>query len=112
MNSESEIKLRRRSFLAWCSSVGFGSTLFPNLLWAQSKNGLKSITNEMIDSAAKLAGLSFSQIDREEMVLGINANLASYKALRKIRIDQNTPPPIYFNPAVPGQKFSKKRKLL
>ena len=110
MNSESEIKLRRRSFLAWCSSVGVGSTLFPNLLWAQSKNGLKSITNEMIDSAARLAGLSFSQIDREEMVLGINANLASYKALRKIRIDQNTPPPIYFNPAVPGQKFSKKRK--
>ena len=67
--------IRRRSFLAWCGGAGLGSTLFPGTLWAQSDGGSNAITNNMIDSAARLAGLEFSEADREEMVAGINANL-------------------------------------
>ena len=105
-----DVELRRRSFLAWCGGAGLGSTLFPGTLWAQSDGASESITSDMIDAAAKLAGLQISAADREEMVSGINANLASYEALRKIHIDQNVPPPLYFNPAVPGQTFSTERR--
>jgi len=100
------VQLRRRSFLAWCTSLGLGSSLFPGALWAQSEGAATAITSDMIAAAAQLAGLAISAADREEMVAGINANLASYEALREIHIDQNVPPPLYFNPAVPGQTFS------
>lgn len=110
MIESTSVQLRRRAFLAWCGSVGVGSSLFPGALWAQSAGATEAITSEMIAAAALLAGLRISEVDREEMVAGINANLASYEALREIHIDQNVPPPLYFNPAVPGQTFSNERK--
>jgi len=109
MTESTSPELRRRSFLAWCGGLGLGSGLFPGALWAQSDGGSEAITSTMIDAAASLAGLRISAVDREEMVTGINANLASYEALRNIHIDQNVPPPLYFNPAVPGQTFSIER---
>ena len=102
--------LRRRSFLAYCGGLGLGSGLFPGALWAQSNGGEDRITPDMIAAAARLAGLDISAEDRDEMVKGINANLASYEALREIHIDQHVPPPLYFNPAVPGQTFSTSRR--
>ncbi len=102
--------LRRRSFLAYCGGLGVGSGLFPGALWAQSDGGNARITADMIDAAARLAGLEISPPDREEMVAGINANLESFEALRKVRIDQHVPPPLYFNPAVPGQTFNRVRR--
>jgi len=102
--------IRRRSFLAWCSGAGLGTTLFPGTLWAQSNGGSQSITSDMIDAAAQLAGLTFSAADRKEMVAGINANLQGIAARRKVYIDQNVPPPLYFNPAVPGQTFDDRRE--
>ena len=110
MPEATSVQLRRRSFLAWCGSAGLGSSLFPGALWAQSEGAATAITSEMIAAAAQLAGLRISEVDREQMVAGINANLASYEALREIHIDQNVPPPLYFNPAVPGQTFSNERK--
>ncbi len=110
MIESTSVQLRRRAFLAWCGSVGVGSSLFPGALWAQSAGATAAITSDMIAAAAQLAGLRISEVDREEMVAGINANLASYEALRELHLDQNVPPPLYFNPAVPGQTFSNERK--
>ncbi len=102
--------LRRRSFLAYCGGLGLGSGLFPGALWAQSDGGNARINSDMIDAAARLAGLEISPPDREEMVKGINANLESFEKLREVRIDQHVAPPLYFNPAVPGQTFSSVRR--
>jgi Asp-tRNA(Asn)/Glu-tRNA(Gln) amidotransferase A subunit family amidase len=94
--------LRRRSFLTYCSSLGLGSTLFPGALWAQSDSGEADITITMIDSAARLAGLEFTAQELEQMQAGVKANLAGFREQRRIAIKQNVPPPLYFNPAVPG----------
>lgn len=110
MHDTTSARLRRRSFLAWCGSLGLGSSLFPGALWAQSEAASMPISSDMIDAAALLAGLQITAADREEMVSGVNANLASFAALREIPIDQNVPPPLYFNPAVPGQTFNTERK--
>lgn len=110
MNDSPSMIMRRRSFLACCGSLGLGSGLFPGALWAQSQGGETRITSDMIDAAARLAGLQISSADREEMVSGINANLESFEAMREIHIDQHVPPPLYFNPAVPGQTFATERK--
>ena len=110
MPTASSDQLRRRSFLAYCGSLGLGSTLFPGVLWAQSQEAHEAITSEMIDHAARLAGLQFSEVDRAEMVDGINNNLASFRELRQTPIDQSVPPPLYFNPVVPGQSFDDERR--
>jgi Asp-tRNA(Asn)/Glu-tRNA(Gln) amidotransferase A subunit family amidase len=108
--SYSSDQLRRRSFLAYCGSVGLGSTLFPGVLWAQTQEAQEPITSEMIDHAARLAGLDFSAADLAEMVDGINANLESYRELRQVPIDQTVAPPLYFSPVVPGQTFDDERR--
>jgi Asp-tRNA(Asn)/Glu-tRNA(Gln) amidotransferase A subunit family amidase len=103
--------IRRRSFLACCSSLGLGSSLFPGALWAQSDGGKTEITSEMIVHAAQLVGLEFSKAECDQMLEGIRNNRAMFGALREISIDQNVPPPLYFNPTVPGQKFNNARQV-
>ena len=110
MNEVPSGYMRRRSFLACFGGLGVSGTLFPGALWSQSREGHAEITIDMIDHAAKLAGLEFSVADREKMLLGIRKNLAGFDELRQISIDQNVPPPLYFNPAVPGQVFDNVRK--
>jgi len=110
MQHPDDINVRRRSFLSFCGSAGLGSTLFPGALWAQTKQGQAEVTIEMIDHAAKLAGLSLSEADREEMLDGVRNNLQGFTELHELRIDQNVPPPLYFNPAVPGQVFDEPQR--
>jgi Asp-tRNA(Asn)/Glu-tRNA(Gln) amidotransferase A subunit family amidase len=107
MTDRGSAVMRRRSFLAWCGSTGLGSTLFPGALWARSDEGRADITAEIVDSAARLAGLEFSPAELERMLDGIRANLAGFEARQAIDIDQNVPPPLYFNPVVPGQVFDE-----
>ena len=110
MPKPDHVTASRRSFMAWCSATGVGSTLFPGALWAQSDAGRNEITVEMIDHAARLAGLEFSADDIAEMRDGIMNNLAGFGELRELGIDQSVPPPLYFNPAVPGQTFDDERR--
>lgn len=110
MKNNESAQIRRRSFLAFCSSAGVGSTLFPGALWAQTDEGQSEVTIEMIDHAARLAGLEFPTADRERMLEGVRNNLAGFRQLHAIRIDQNVPPPLYFNPAVPGQVFDAAKR--
>jgi Asp-tRNA(Asn)/Glu-tRNA(Gln) amidotransferase A subunit family amidase len=83
------------------------STLFPGVLWAQSAEGSKPVTTGMIAQAARLAGLEFSAEECEQMLEGVRANLTLIEAQHGMSIDQSTPPPLYFNPAVPGQSFDQ-----
>ena len=110
MNNNESAQIRRRSFLAFCSGAGVGATLFPGALWAQTEGGQADVTIEMIDHAAKLAGLEFSADDCERMLEGMRNNIDSFKTLHTLDIDQNVPPPLYFNPAVPGQVFDEEKR--
>jgi Asp-tRNA(Asn)/Glu-tRNA(Gln) amidotransferase A subunit family amidase/Asp-tRNA(Asn)/Glu-tRNA(Gln) amidotransferase C subunit len=105
VNDRDDIAIRRRAFLSWCTGAGLGATAFPGALWAQVADGEGQVTLEMIDHAARLAGLEFSREDRERMLAGMQANLEGFRELHALDIDQNVPPPLYFNPAVPGQVF-------
>jgi len=105
MTDSSTIELHRRSFLSWSAAAGVSATLFPGALWAQSAQGARPVTATMIHECARLAGLEFSAQEAERMLEGIHANLETFTANRALSIDQSVPPPLYFNPAVPGQSF-------
>jgi len=91
MSDAERTSIRRRSFLACCSRLGVGATLFPGALWAQSDEGRSAITAGMIDQAARLAGLEFSEPDRQRMIEGIRANLASFEELRSLTSSTSKP---------------------
>ncbi len=93
--------LERRTFLAYMSGLGLGGTLFPGVLWARVQEG-QAITSEVLVDAAAVAGLDFSEEEREGMLRGLNQNLGAYRSLREQGIPNEIPPAIRFDPVPPG----------
>ena len=62
------------------------------------------VPKESIDCAEKIAGLDFTTAEEEMMLRGVNRNLESYEALRKIDIPLDTEPAITFRPYLPGRR--------
>ena len=96
-------ELSRRRFLAYFSSIGLSSTLLPGVLWAQVQDEEEPrITKEMLENAESVAGLEFTDEERELMLEGLNDNLQSYERLRGVDLPNAVPPALYFNPVPPG----------
>src|SRR3954468_7400727 len=88
----------RRSFLAYFSSLGLTSTLFPGVLWARLSEGKPSdarlseaaapqLTRDMLRGAAAVAGLEFTDEQLEKMLKGVTENTVKLRELRKVEID-------------------------
>jgi Asp-tRNA(Asn)/Glu-tRNA(Gln) amidotransferase A subunit family amidase len=108
---ESQFVPGRRSFLAYFSSLGLGSTLFPGVLWGRVQDQQPpAITKEMLRDAASVAGLTFTDPQLEAMLAGVNKELPHYDALRKIQLDNSVAPPLYFNPILPGMKIDRTKR--
>ncbi len=76
--------LARRHFLTYFSGLGLSSTLLPGVLWAKmQEEQVQEVTKEMISGAEQLAGLEFTDQEREYMVEGLNQNLERYQELRR-----------------------------
>jgi Asp-tRNA(Asn)/Glu-tRNA(Gln) amidotransferase A subunit family amidase len=118
----------RRRFMAYFSTIGLGSTLFPGVLFALSqkksieKSGAKSgeemptemlaevahaddpvITVAMIEQAEKMVGVSFTPSEREMMVQDLNDALRDYEKLRAFPLPNSVSPALIFNPDVRGR---------
>jgi len=96
--------LNRRDFLSFFSGLGLGGTLFPGVLWARMQED-RVITAEVLADAEKIAGLDFSDEEREAMLQGLNRNLEAYKALREYPIPNEVPPALHFDPSPPGSRL-------
>ncbi len=100
----------RRRFMAHFATLGLSTTLVPGVLWARMQDaGAQEITLAMVTDSLKLAGLEFSDADRESMVAGANRSLTSYADLRKMTIPNDVSPPSHFSALVPGMKVSKEK---
>ena len=64
----------------------------------------------MLKDALAVAGLDFSDEQRQQMLAGVNQNLTRYAELRQIRIDPNIAPPLYYSPLVPGTRLDRAAK--
>ena len=98
----------RRGFISYFASVGLSSTLLPGVLWAQVQDAkAERITDAMLQDALAVAGLAFSDEQRQQMLNGVNQNLTRYADLRQIAIDPNIAPPLYYSPLVPGTRLDR-----
>jgi len=71
--------LQRREFMKVFSAAGVGGTLLPGVLWAQAQ-GKPVITKEMIDAAAKIAGVA---IPDEYQKVMLETSMITLMALKK-----------------------------
>src|ERR1700709_2266143 len=96
----------RRAFLGYFTAAGLSSTLLPGVLWARVQDEKAGrVTDAMLKDALAVAGLEFSDDQRQQILSGVNQNLTRYAELRQIHIDPNIAPPLYYSPIVPGTRL-------
>ncbi len=100
--ADAALRLRRRSFLAYFSAAGLGSTLFPGALWAMLQQR-SSVTLDMIREAEQLAGLGFDDNQRQMVREGVEESLTNYRALRQIPLSNAVSPAVHFEPVPAGR---------
>ncbi|PYR62038.1 MAG: amidase [Acidobacteria bacterium] len=101
----------RRAFIGYFSSVGLGSTLLPGVLWAKlQEEPTPRITAAMLKGALTIAGLDFSDEDQQQMLTALNQNPDRFTELRKVHIDPDVAPPLYYSPIVPGTRLDRVAK--
>ena len=92
----------RRGFMAYMSALGLGGTVFPGVLWAHMQ-ARGEITSEIVADAGAVAGLDFTDAERDMMLADLNSNLEAYEALREVSVSNHVPPAVQFDPALPGR---------
>jgi Asp-tRNA(Asn)/Glu-tRNA(Gln) amidotransferase A subunit family amidase len=101
-SASTRVAFDRRAFIGYLSALGLGGTLFPGVLWARLQ-GAQEVTKEMIAQAEKIAGLEFTDEQREAMVQGLNRNAEAYAQLRTVELSNAVAPAIRFDVTVPGR---------
>lgn len=120
----SALALTRRRLLASASAAGLGSTLFPGALLGLLANeadaqriagttpapdGLKAITAEMIEQAAAIAGVSFTEDQRKLMLEGLNSQRQDIVEVRKLALPNAVAPSLVQDPVLPGTTLNTQR---
>ena len=103
--------LSRRAFLESATLIGMGAGLAPTHLFPDEASqesfmaevtSANDITLEQIKAAEAVAGLSFTDQERELMLDGLQRALADYEAIRAQDLPNSTPPSIRFDPRFAG----------
>ena len=105
--------INRRRFVECLSAAGLGSALLPGALAAVAQDAA-TITIDMLQSAMKIAGLSFTTDEQKrllEKLNGARGYLAGFERLRTANLG-DTQPAIVFNPVPPGKRLPTERRPL
>ena len=96
----------RRAFMTYMSGLGLGSTLFPGVLWAKVERAVDISTLHIV-AAEELAGVKFTDAQRELMVEGLKQQVQSIEMLHKQVLDNAVAPAVVLNPAPAGFEMPK-----
>ncbi|HEV8600306.1 MAG TPA: amidase [Gemmatimonadales bacterium] len=107
----------RRTFLTRCAAAGL-SSIVGEALWnrLQAENsailpgaaelqGPPRITREMIRAAEAIAGVEFTDAERDLMLERLESNLTSYQAIRLVEVPYQVPPAVQFSPLLAGKSY-------
>ena len=91
----------RRAFIGYFSAIGLGGTLLPGVLWSRVAGG-EEITVATIACAEEIAGLKFSEEQRQQMVDGLKNQESQIEQLHAVKLDNSVAPAVLFDPVPPG----------
>src|SRR5437867_4927593 len=109
--------LDRRTFVKMLPAVGVAGLAASRAdvglaEWVEEKQQqpqtTQHVTKEMLHAAEQLIGIELNDAQEAMALPGVNRNLASYEALRKIDVPLDTEPATAFHPALPGKKYNGK----
>jgi len=127
LQTSSSISTRRR-FLAVCSAAGLGQTLLPGALFtlsvAEARGAVPAgfagdgdkdaafatITPEMIDAAAAIAGIHVSSEQKTMMLEGLTGQRESIKAIRALHMPNSVAPAFVFDPVPAGAVLETEKR--
>jgi Asp-tRNA(Asn)/Glu-tRNA(Gln) amidotransferase A subunit family amidase len=115
---EQQRSFNRRRFIECFSAAGLGtslgSALMPGALAAVAADA-ETITIDMLQSAERIAGVSFT-LDEQRRLLeklnGARGYVAGFERLRAAGLGNDVQPAIVFNPVLPGRKLPTERRPL
>jgi len=113
MEQTDALALNRRRFIEYFSSLGLGATLLPGALLAQAQDS-PQITLGMVDEAARIAGIVLSPEAEKKIAEDLsrkNGLPANFKTIREMKLGNDTPSALVFNPLLPGQKLPVGRNV-
>ena len=100
--------VERREFMKMFSMAGLSGTLLPGVLWAQSE-GKAAITKEMIDHAAKIAGVAISDEYKAMMLLNLNDHAKGFDEIFELHMPNSVEPALLFRPETSGVNFDAQK---
>jgi hypothetical protein len=97
-------RLDRRAFMTYFGGIGLGSTLLPGVLWARL-NGGAELTVVTIAAAEEVAGLNFSDEQRELMLADLRDQRDQIERIHRVPLSNSVSPAIHFDPVVAGVRL-------
>ena len=92
----------RRRFMAFLGGFGVAG-LAADRLWAAAAQG--AITAADLEHAARIAGLDFTEDERDLMLEGLDDLREDYAEIRKVPLDNSVSPALHFDPRLPGFEY-------
>ena len=94
--------LDRRTILAFFAATGAANGLLPGALWAQIQPGTRKLTVEMVREAARLAGLTWTDQECQELLDSLSSFSRHAEGIDKATLTNASPLPIHFDPRPHG----------
>ena len=98
--------VNRRRFLEYFAAAGLGGTLLPGALMAVAQD-VQEVKPEMVAAAARIAGLPLTPEAEKAVADGLNRRGGlpqNFQALRDMKLGNDTPSALVFNPVLPGTR--------
>ena len=96
--------LDRRTFMAYFGATGLSTTLLPGVLWGIAQDQ-ETVTKEMVAQAERIAGLEFTEDERESIARGLTRSVRNYERLREVPLPNSVVPAVQFDPVLPGMQL-------
>lgn len=93
----------RRRFMAFLSGFGIAGVT-ADRLWAAAEEA-GAVTAVDLAHAEKVAGLEFTEAERDLMLEGVNDLKADYAALREVPLPNSVSPALHFDPRPAGYAY-------
>jgi len=95
----------RRGVLGLLAGFGLAGTALPEIVWARLQEMQdEEITRDVLVDAEKLAGLEFTDPERDLMLRGLRELRGSYERIREVGVGNAVPPAFRFDPVLPGMR--------
>jgi hypothetical protein len=99
----------RREFMACFTTAGLSGTLFPGALYALAQEQ-ETITPAMVAQAEKIAGLQFTDEERDQIARSASGRLRNYEQIRALNMPNSVAPAVQFVPVLPGMTLPTDRR--